>query len=345
MWLSWIFILNFAPLFRLEKSTPEQTYLMTQLFFHIEYLLLRHDCVIVPGWGAFIAEDMPAHFNREQGVIEPPFRRIMFNRSVTADDGLLANSFVRKSGATFEEARLAIAREVALISNELHQNRQIKCGNLGTLSLNEEDRFVFTPKFAEREFSTLLGYAPAVVTQQYQAEASDLSSEYQEQEFAEDAEYESSSSSFKFDKTLIRVAAVFIALIAVAIAVVLFPIPHDSREQRASVVPVAAFIPEKQAPSIAVADTVTAVHVKDSVASVAPAQSSHYLIVATFSSEKEAQHFIANNKSDFTFTAVPSKKLCRVAVAESDNQEELREILNTRKILASFPDAWIWSRN
>ena len=39
---------------------------MNNLFKHIEYLLLRNDCVIVPGFGAFIATNLPARIDYEK---------------------------------------------------------------------------------------------------------------------------------------------------------------------------------------------------------------------------------------------------------------------------------------
>jgi hypothetical protein len=56
---------------------------------HIEYLVSRHDCVVVPGWGAFIAQYEPARIDAESGLIVPPSRAISFNQSVMHNDGLL----------------------------------------------------------------------------------------------------------------------------------------------------------------------------------------------------------------------------------------------------------------
>ncbi|MDE6547663.1 MAG: SPOR domain-containing protein, partial [Muribaculaceae bacterium] len=44
---------------------------MDILPLHIEYLLTRHDCVIVPGIGAFIATETEAFIDLENGVIRP----------------------------------------------------------------------------------------------------------------------------------------------------------------------------------------------------------------------------------------------------------------------------------
>ena len=68
---------------------------MNHLILHIEYLLLRHDCVIVPGLGAFIATASPALIDVVKGPMLPPRRSVMVNQAVTTADGLLPNSIGR----------------------------------------------------------------------------------------------------------------------------------------------------------------------------------------------------------------------------------------------------------
>ena len=98
---------------------------MNNLFRHIEYLLLRHDCVIVPGLGAFISASRPAKIDMQEGKILPPSKSLMFNQSVATDDGLLANSFARKTGMKFEEARQAVVHEVNDIKVCLRDNGMV----------------------------------------------------------------------------------------------------------------------------------------------------------------------------------------------------------------------------
>ena len=56
---------------------------------HIRELLFKHDCVIIPGFGAFIGNYFPSHIDRNEGLFYPPVRRITFNRHLTGNDGLL----------------------------------------------------------------------------------------------------------------------------------------------------------------------------------------------------------------------------------------------------------------
>ena len=121
---------------------------MNSLILHIEYLLLHHDCVIVPGLGAFIVTETPARLDVEKGVIVPPCRSIMFNQAVTTEDGLLTNSIVRKNGLSFEEARQVLFREVNYIKNELAANGRYSFGKIGTMMIGEENTLLFFPSDA-----------------------------------------------------------------------------------------------------------------------------------------------------------------------------------------------------
>jgi len=45
-------------------------------------LLLRHNCVILPGFGGFIAQRQPARIDYHSGTMHPPGKSILFNRQL-----------------------------------------------------------------------------------------------------------------------------------------------------------------------------------------------------------------------------------------------------------------------
>ena len=71
--------------------------------------MTRHDCVVIPGWGAFIANCSPARYDADREVMERPHRSIGFNASVSHNDGLLAQSLLRREGMDYDEAMRFIA--------------------------------------------------------------------------------------------------------------------------------------------------------------------------------------------------------------------------------------------
>lgn len=316
------------------------------IFRHIEYLLLSHDCVIVPGLGAFIAVVRPAAIDYDNWVILPPSRSLVFNQAVSSDDGLLANSYVRKYGVSFEEARQLVVREVSLMKDSLSANKELGAGNLGNLKLGEEDNLIFTPSEGIADLNRRMGFLTVNTTKVKSQSHPDIAVD--EESLKDSNSYE--SRSFRIGKNLFKVAAVFAVLAAVAVAFILNPIPSDNREQRASVVPVDAIIQHHDNREV-VAETpcpdknISTPENFEQIESEEPVHSSaHYLVIATFSSDKEAEKYVANNSTDATpLTIVKSRRMSRVAIAESDNLDELRKKLNSRQILSQYPGAWIWT--
>ena len=63
---------------------------MISMIEHIEYLMLSNDCVVVPGFGAFIAQYTSSHNGAQNSTFTSPKRSISFNASINHNDGLLA---------------------------------------------------------------------------------------------------------------------------------------------------------------------------------------------------------------------------------------------------------------
>ena len=77
---------------------------MSDIALHIGYLMSEHDCVIVPGWGAFIAQYTSAFSFYDSGLYKKPKRFVAFNSSINHSDGLLQNSLMRREGISYEAA-------------------------------------------------------------------------------------------------------------------------------------------------------------------------------------------------------------------------------------------------
>lgn len=109
----------FASMFRLDQ--------------YIKRLLREHECVVVPGLGAFIAHYEGAVLSTEDGVIMPPRREVGLNPSLTHNDGLLAGSVSRREGVSYEAALALIAGEVAAMTARLEADGQLLIDGVGTL--------------------------------------------------------------------------------------------------------------------------------------------------------------------------------------------------------------------
>ncbi len=118
---------------------------MNKIDRHISYLIGHHDCVIVPGLGAFVAQYIPAQISNDKNVIIPPCRNVGFNQSLSHNDGLLASSIARKAGITYEAAMDEIATQVSSLKYQLKVDGEASVGLLGTLTQVESSPLTFQP--------------------------------------------------------------------------------------------------------------------------------------------------------------------------------------------------------
>lgn len=117
---------------------------MNDLALHIEYLLLRHDCVVVPGLGAFLTHREEAYIDEQTSMIMPPSRQLGFNSDVRLNDGLLAQSVASKEHMDMDSAARKIAGVVNEFVRSLQDCPEARIGNLGKMSMHE-GTLVFVP--------------------------------------------------------------------------------------------------------------------------------------------------------------------------------------------------------
>lgn len=113
---------------------------------HITTLLRNHDCVILPGVGAFVATYVSAAIMGDQ--LAPPLRRIAFNSELIHDDGLLAASYSRRMKISFEQARERVAAEAALIHRRMKAEGVVNINRVGALYRRSGGRLEFVPEAA-----------------------------------------------------------------------------------------------------------------------------------------------------------------------------------------------------
>ena len=109
---------------------------MNNVVRHIEYLLTRHDCVVVPGWGAWIVQSVSAAVIGNAAPI-PPRKWLSFNAALSHNDGMLAHSLMRAEGCSYDEAMAQITAAFALL--ELRQFEPI-LRNIVSQGMPEQQR-------------------------------------------------------------------------------------------------------------------------------------------------------------------------------------------------------------
>lgn len=108
-------------------------------------MVARHNCVILPGIGAFLAHRVPAHYNFEDRLFMPPHRTLGFNPQVRVDDALLLSEYIACEQLSYEEASALLHKDIARFRNELSSKGTIGFGELGIFSMNINNEISFTP--------------------------------------------------------------------------------------------------------------------------------------------------------------------------------------------------------
>lgn len=112
---------------------------------HISELLYRFPCVNVPGFGAFITENVPAQILGSATSFIPPRKNITFNAHIKNNDGLLVNHVSSFYGISFEKATEKIENAVKNWLLQLDKNESITLEKIGVFSPSLHTRFIFTP--------------------------------------------------------------------------------------------------------------------------------------------------------------------------------------------------------
>ncbi|HUW92234.1 MAG TPA: SPOR domain-containing protein [Bacteroidales bacterium] len=112
---------------------------------YIRELLFGHDCVIVPGFGAFIGNFTPARIDREEGMFYPPAKKITFNRHLTTNDGLLIGHLSVRKGLSYGEAREIVTEYADVLRRRISVREQVSLEHIGTFSTNREGTIIFEP--------------------------------------------------------------------------------------------------------------------------------------------------------------------------------------------------------
>lgn len=116
-------------------------------------LLLRHNCVVVPSFGGFVAKQTSARIDMKNGVMTPPQKSLLFNRQLINNDGLLIATFAREFNLSYDDAAQEIQKQVEDWHKRLQAGERISLDKVGFLFLDQEKNIGFEQ---DRFFNLLL---------------------------------------------------------------------------------------------------------------------------------------------------------------------------------------------
>ncbi len=90
---------------------------------YIEKLLFEYNCVVVPGFGAFLAHSTSAKIDASTSTLIPPSKTLSFNAQLSKNDGLLVSHISKEKNLRYED----MLQEVENIAKDcaqqgFHQN-------------------------------------------------------------------------------------------------------------------------------------------------------------------------------------------------------------------------------
>lgn len=117
-----------------------------QLAHYIAPLLREHDCVILPGFGAFLAHYEAARMDEKRHLFFPPSKRLSFNREVNKNDGLLISTVVVERGMLYPEALQWVSTAIIGWQRELNEGRKLSFPGIGEIIPSAMGRLEFFPE-------------------------------------------------------------------------------------------------------------------------------------------------------------------------------------------------------
>jgi nucleoid DNA-binding protein len=180
-------IQNFALLINCcakNSIEPKKNYIcFMQLSTYIKDLLYRYECVIIPGFGAFLANFTTAKIDSELDRFHPPGKSISFNRQLQTNDGLLANYAASVEGTTYEKALEKIRNFTGKLSLQLMDGAIVTLDGIGDFKLNSENNVAFTPANIENFNTASFGLTTFVSSEISRLEATGTTTEVADDAF------------------------------------------------------------------------------------------------------------------------------------------------------------------
>jgi hypothetical protein len=125
------------------------------IFIETQELLYQNDCVIIPGFGAFILKSHSAYI--EDNIFYPPKKTVSFNSMLNENDGLLVKHLSSKKDISYKDSLRLIKNEVDAFQSKLFNTDSIEVEKLGVFKVSDEKNIVFSPNLLSNFSSNSFG--------------------------------------------------------------------------------------------------------------------------------------------------------------------------------------------
>jgi len=140
--------------------------------FFISELLYDNDCVIIPGFGGFVAHYTPASIHPISHSFHPPSKSILFNSKLIRDDGLLIDFISEKQHIPYSEAKTLVEEFTGETLEKLALGELSRFKNIGNLQRDQEGKLLFSPddsvNYLEEAFGLPIFISPPILRKSVQ---------------------------------------------------------------------------------------------------------------------------------------------------------------------------------
>lgn len=140
---------------------------------YIKELLYRYECVVIPGFGAFLTRRKPARVHKTDRAFYPPRKILSFNRQLVENDGLLGNYISKAEGISYEQSLRKIHAFAQDLVEALGDHGEIRLDDIGSF-YKRDGKILFQPALQVNYLTEAFGtssFTPPVIERKTTADA------------------------------------------------------------------------------------------------------------------------------------------------------------------------------
>ena len=294
------------------------------IFKDVVDLLHNNDCVILPGFGAFVLKSKSASINGHEFI--PPRKDISFNAMLKENDGLLVKHISKTRKTSYKKALSIVEEEIKSFNNRLSKDLIVQIDSIGIIELKDENNLNFNPDLS-RNF--------------------DISS-FGLKSFSKEPilKKESRKESQFISNSLLKNAAIFISVIGLSyFGYFNYSNYIDNEKLNNIAIAQSQILENVQAATFDLGD-LPAINLSVSAPSIDQNSVYFSVISGSFRSKNNAQKQLNNLIAlgyKASYTSINPKGLFRVAYARLKTRKEASSLIS--KIKLNGQDAWLLIEN
>jgi nucleoid DNA-binding protein len=112
---------------------------------YIKELIIKNECIILPGFGGFETRYKPACLDRQTETLIPPSKQIVFREDYKVDNGVLVNYINTKEKTGIAEVKRIVDDYIREIAYKIDIEERFDFIGIGTLIKDNNGKLLFKP--------------------------------------------------------------------------------------------------------------------------------------------------------------------------------------------------------